>query len=41
MMRRMSELPRLPLLPLSDVHRPALAAALRHAQVQLDVALAA
>jgi 4-hydroxy-tetrahydrodipicolinate synthase len=41
MMRRMNELPRLPLLPLSEKHRPALAAALRHAQVRLDAALAA
>ena len=41
MMRRMNELPRLPLLPLSDIYRPALAAALRHAGVQLDAALAA
>lgn len=41
MMRRMNELPRLPLLPLSDIHRPALASALRDAGVQLDAALAA
>lgn len=41
MMRRMNELPRLPLLPLSDIHRPALAAALAHARVRLDAALAA
>lgn len=41
MMRRMNDLLRLPLLPLSDEYRPALAAALRHARVSLDTALAA
>ncbi len=41
MMRRMNDLLRLPLLPLSDVYRPALAAALRHARVPLHGALAA
>lgn len=41
MMRRMNDLLRLPLLPLSDAYRPALAAALRHARVPLDTALAA
>lgn len=41
MMRRMNDLLRLPLLPLSDVYRPALAAALRHARVPLHTALAA
>lgn len=41
MMRRMNDLLRLPLLPLSDAYRPALAAALRHARVPLDAALAA
>ncbi|HWS26998.1 MAG TPA: 4-hydroxy-tetrahydrodipicolinate synthase [Xanthomonadales bacterium] len=41
MMRRMNDLLRLPLLPLSDEYRPALAAALRHARVPLDTALAA
>lgn len=41
MMRRMNDLLRLPLLPLSEEYRPALAAALRHARVPLDTALAA
>jgi 4-hydroxy-tetrahydrodipicolinate synthase len=41
MMGWMNELPRLPLLPLSDVHRPALVDALRHARVKLAAALAA
>lgn len=41
MMRRMNDLLRLPLLPLSDAYRPTLAAALRHAGVPLDTALAA
>lgn len=41
MMRRMQDVLRLPLLPLSPEHRPALGAALRHAGVVLDTALAA